>query len=190
MPRQRNQSRRLRYWVFETLHHRYVLYTFENDTKKASFEFIWKRSAFDVETVFLFLWIQSFRSPSTTTTSDRTRLWGWRQIDHIRWRSSFGVRSSELAFRNAFFDNICRAFYLFSFRRDRWRERRRGARQVPAFNGCFVFLSEGNSKSLKTDPARNKVDVAKVLRDFFKTYYLAQYMTLCIQSSGKCDHRF
>uniref|UniRef100_T1J428 Nardilysin n=1 Tax=Strigamia maritima TaxID=126957 RepID=T1J428_STRMM len=40
----------------------------------------------------------------------------------------------------------------------------------------------GNLKTLKTDPAEQKIDVYARLKEFWQTYYSAQYMTLVVQS--------
>ncbi|TSL47684.1 Nardilysin [Bagarius yarrelli] len=43
----------------------------------------------------------------------------------------------------------------------------------------------GNAQTLKTEPKKNKINVYKRLRQFWRRHYSAHYMTLTVQSRGK-----
>uniref|UniRef100_A0A8C6PCX2 Nardilysin a (N-arginine dibasic convertase) n=1 Tax=Nothobranchius furzeri TaxID=105023 RepID=A0A8C6PCX2_NOTFU len=45
----------------------------------------------------------------------------------------------------------------------------------------------GNAQTLKQEPKKNKINVYKRLRAFWKKYYSAHYMTLAVQSKEKLD---
>ncbi|XP_048117608.1 nardilysin [Alosa alosa] len=45
----------------------------------------------------------------------------------------------------------------------------------------------GNAETLKHEPKRQKINVYKRLREFWKRYYSAHYMTLAVQSKEKLD---
>ncbi|KAK3568150.1 hypothetical protein QTP86_032004 [Hemibagrus guttatus] len=44
----------------------------------------------------------------------------------------------------------------------------------------------GNTRTLKTEPKKNKINVYKRLKQFWKRHYSAHYMTLAVQSRGEC----
>jgi len=48
----------------------------------------------------------------------------------------------------------------------------------------FYCFSEGNYATLTVEPEKKKVNVSRLLREFFNRYYLAQRMSLAILSKG------
>lgn len=50
----------------------------------------------------------------------------------------------------------------------------------------MFFVFPGNAETLKHEPKKQKIDVYKRLREFWKRYYSAHYMTLAVQSKGMC----
>lgn len=53
-----------------------------------------------------------------------------------------------------------------------------------------VSFLPGNAETLKHEPKRQKINVYKRLREFWKRYYSAHYMTLAVQSKGMCAKPF
>jgi len=47
-----------------------------------------------------------------------------------------------------------------------------------------VVVFKGNYETLKSEPEKKKIDVSKLLRDFFNRHFLAQHMCLAILSNG------
>ena len=49
---------------------------------------------------------------------------------------------------------------------------------------CLVFFLSGNAQTLKHEPKKSGINTYKRLREFWKRYYSAHYMTLTVQSRG------
>ena len=54
----------------------------------------------------------------------------------------------------------------------------------------LVVLPTGNAQTLKQEPKEKQINTYQRLRDFWKRFYSAHYMTLTVQSKGtiaRCD---
>lgn len=48
----------------------------------------------------------------------------------------------------------------------------------------LIELESGNAQTLKQEPEEKNINTYERLREFWKRYYSAHYMTLAVQSKG------
>jgi len=48
----------------------------------------------------------------------------------------------------------------------------------------MLFVPSGNAQTLKHEPKEKQINTYERLRDFWKRFYSAHYMTLAVQSRG------